>query len=188
MAPGLMWSILDILSLNGAVLSRTKASLGGTIEAGVALKGQVSVGKDTLIRSNSYIMGPVVVGGGCDIGPSVCLMPGTTIGDNVVISPFTEIKNSVIGDDVSIGPGCIINDSVIDKGCVITGHFTACSGQSEVRINGECPLVNVGAMLGESCHVGNNVVAQPGVIVGNSCQVQPLKVISGFLPDKSLVY
>jgi UDP-N-acetylglucosamine diphosphorylase/glucosamine-1-phosphate N-acetyltransferase len=178
----------DILSLNGAVLSRIKASLSGNIEAGVALKGQVSVGEDTLIRSNSYILGPVVIGSGCDIGPNVCIMPGTTIGDNVVISPFTEIKNSVIGDDVSIGPGCIINNSVIDRGCVLEGHFAACSGRSEVRVSGESPLVNVGAMLGEDCHLGNNVVAQPGVIVGNSCQIQALKLISGCLPDRSLVF
>jgi UDP-N-acetylglucosamine diphosphorylase/glucosamine-1-phosphate N-acetyltransferase len=178
----------DILSLNGAVLGRIEASLGGNIEAGVALKGQVSVGEDTLIRSNSYILGPVVIGNGCDIGPNVCLKSDTTIGDNVVILPFTEIKNSVIGDDVSIGPGCIIHDSVIDRGCVIKGHFAACSGPSEVRVNDERPRVNVGAMLGEDCYLGNNVVAQPGVIVGNSCQIQALRVISGCLPDRSLVF
>jgi glucose-1-phosphate thymidylyltransferase len=178
----------DILSLNGAVLQRIEARLGGTMETGVFLKGQVAVGEDTIIRSGSYISGPVVIGRGCEIGPNVCIMPATSIGDNVVISPFTEIINSVIDDDVNIGPGCIISDSVIGRGCVIKGHFTACSGPSEVRVNGECPLVNVGAMLGEDCKLGNNVVAQPGVIVGNSCQVQALKLISGHLPDKSLIY
>jgi UDP-N-acetylglucosamine diphosphorylase/glucosamine-1-phosphate N-acetyltransferase len=178
----------DILSLNNAVLRQIEASLGGTIEDGVSLKGQVSVGEDTVIRSGSYISGPVVIGCGCDVGPNVCIMPGTSIGDNVVISPFTEIKNSVIGNDVSIGAGSIISDSVIDKGCVIKGHFTACGSQSEVRVNGESPLVNVGAMLGEDCNLGNNVVAQSGVIVGNYCQIQSMKLISGRLPDHSLVY
>ena len=178
----------DILSLNDAVLRRIETSLGGTIEAGVSLKGQVSVGEGTVIRSNSYILGPVVIGGGCDIGPNVCIMPATSIGDNVVISPFTEIKNSVIGNDVNIGPGCIIGDSVIDKGCVIKGRFTAFGGESEVRVNGESPLVNVGAMLGEDCNLGNDVVAQPGVIFGNYCQIQMLKLISGRLPDHSLVF
>jgi UDP-N-acetylglucosamine diphosphorylase / glucose-1-phosphate thymidylyltransferase / UDP-N-acetylgalactosamine diphosphorylase / glucosamine-1-phosphate N-acetyltransferase / galactosamine-1-phosphate N-acetyltransferase len=177
----------DILSLNDAVLRQIQAKLGGNIEAGVALKGLVSVGKDTLIRSNSYIVGPVVIGDGCDIGPSVCILPATSIGNNVVISPFTEIKNSVIGDDVNIGSGCVIQDSVIDKGCVIKGQFTACSSQTEVRINDEHYQVNVGAMLGGGCSLGNCVVAQPGVIVGNYSQVQALKLISGRLPDHSLV-
>ena len=178
----------DILNLNDAILHQIQASLGGTIEAGVTLKGEVLVGKDTVIRSNSYIAGPVVIGDTCEIGPNVCILPATSIGNNVVISPFTEIKNSVIGDDVNIGPGCTIEDSVIDKGCIIKGHFTACSGQDEVRVNHERHLVNVGAMLGEGCSLGNSVVAQPGVIVGNYSQVQPLKLIGGRLPDRSLVF
>jgi glucose-1-phosphate thymidylyltransferase len=134
------------------------------------------------------VVGPVVIGNGCTIGPNVCIMPASSIGDNVVISAFTEVRNSVIGNDVSIGPGCIISDSVIGKGCVIKGRFIACSGQSEVRIDGECPQVNVGAMMGEDCRLENSVVAQPGVIVGNYCQIQAMKLISGRLPDRSLVF
>ena len=178
----------DILSLNAAVLLRLEASLGGTIESGVTMKGQVAVGEDTVIRTGSYLNGPVVIGSGCDIGPNVCLMLATSIGDNVVISPFTQIENSVIGNDVTIGPGCIIEDSVIDKGCVIKAHFTACSGESEVKVDGEVPIASVGAIVGEDCNIDNNVVTRPGVIIGNSCQIQMQKIVSGRLPDRSLVY
>ena len=177
----------DILSLNDAVLRQMPAKLGGTIETGVVLKGLVSVGEGTIIRSNCYIVGPAIIGGNCEIGPNTCIQAATSIGDNVAISPFTEIRNSVIGDDVNIGPSCTIHDSVIDKGCVIKGHFTAYSSQTEVKINDEHYLANIGAMLGEGCSLGNNVVAQPGVIIGNYSQVQPLKLVSGRLPDKSLV-
>ena len=178
----------DILSLNDAVLRQIQSNLGGTIETGVSLKGLASVGKDTVVRSNSYIVGPVVIGNNCDIGPNVCILPATSIGDNVVISSFSNIKNSVIGNDVNIGPGCIIQDSVIDSGCVIKGRFTACSGEADVKVDDEHHSVNVGAMLGEGCNLGNSVVAQPGVIVGNHCQVQALKLLNGRLPDKSLVF
>jgi len=178
----------DILSLNAAVLRQIQAKLGGTIETGVSVKGLVMVGKDTVIRSNSYVAGPVVIGDNCDIGPNVCLLPATSIGDNVVVSPFSEIKNSVIGNDVSIGSGCVIQDSVIDKGCLIKGHFTACSGEAEVKINDEYHKMSIGVMLGEGCSLGNSVVAQPGVIVGNYSQVQALKLIGGRLPDKSLIF
>jgi len=178
----------DIISLNDAVLRNIEVSLGGTIESGASIKGKVMVGEGTVVRSGSCIYGPAVIGSGCDIGPNVCIMPATSIGDNVVISPFTEIKNSVIGNDVTIGAGCIISDSVIDKGCVLKGRFTAVGGQSEVRINGESPSINIGAIMGEDCNVESNVTAQPGVIVGNYCQIQMSKMISGRLPDKSLVY
>jgi glucose-1-phosphate thymidylyltransferase len=106
----------------------------------------------------------------------------------VVISSFTQIKNSVIGNDVSLGPGCFVSDSIIDRGCVIKGRFTALGGQSEVRVNGESPLINVGVIMGEDCKVDSNVTAQPGAIIGNYCQIQMLKMISGRLPDRSLVY
>ena len=104
----------DIISLNDAVLRNIEASLGSTIETGVSLKGQVVVGEDTVIKSGTCVYGTVVIGSGCDIGPNVCIMPATSIGDNVAISPFTEVKNSVIGNDVNIGPGCLISDSVIE--------------------------------------------------------------------------
>jgi len=178
----------DILSLNNAVLQQIEASSGGSIEEGVTISGNVSVGKGTVIRSHSYVAGPAVIGNGCDIGPHACIMPATSIGNNVVIAPFTEIESSVIGDDVSIGPGCIIQDSVIDKGCIIKGNFNACSDETEMSINGDSHAVSVGAMLGEGCRLGNGVVAQPGVTAGNYCQVKALKLIGGTLPDRSLVF
>jgi len=177
----------DILNLNAAILPQSQAKTGGTIEAGVSVNGQVSIGKGTVIRSNSYIMGPAVIGDGCEIGPSVCIFPATSIGNNVVISPFTEVKNSVIGNDVSIGPGSIMHDSVIDNSCHIDGRFAACGGQAEVAVNQEYHSVSFGAMLGEGCTLGNSVVAQPGAIVGSYSQIRPMKLISGRLPDRSLV-
>jgi glucose-1-phosphate thymidylyltransferase len=178
----------DVISLNEAILQKIETGLGGTIEDGVIVKGKVMVGEGTVIRAGSCIYGPAVIGRGCDIGPHVCVMPSTSIGDNVVLSSFTQIKNSVIGNDVNMGPGCFISDSVIDKGCVIKGRFTALGGPSEVRVNGESPSINVGVIMGEDCKIESNVTAQPGVIVGNYCQVQLMKLISSRLPDHSLVY
>ena len=178
----------DILSLNNAILRQILPSLGGTIESGSSVKGLVSIGKDTIIRSNCYILGPVVIGESCDIGPNVCILPATSIGNNVVISPFSSIENSVIGDDVNIGPNAIIEDSVIDESCLIQGRFTACSGEIEVRVNDQFHQVKVGAMLGVGCNLKNNVVAQPGVVIGNYSQVQAMKLLSGNLPDRSTVY
>ncbi len=178
----------DIIVLNDAVLKKTGISLGGTIERGVSLIGRVVIGENTVVRAGSSIYGPVVIGSGCVIGPHVSIMPSTSIGDNVVIGSFTEVKNSVVGDDVSIGPGTIISDSVIARGCVVKGRFTAIGGQSEVRINGDSTSITIGAIIGEDCRIDGGVTVQPGTIIGNYCQVQTNKLLSGRLPDKSLVY
>jgi UDP-N-acetylglucosamine diphosphorylase/glucosamine-1-phosphate N-acetyltransferase len=177
----------DVISLNNAILQNIESGLGGTIEDGVIVKGKVVVGEGTVIRAGSCIYGPVVIGKGCDIGPLVCVMPSTSIGDNVVMASFTQIKNSVIGDDVNIGPSCFVSDSVIDSGCVIKGRFTALGGPSEVRVNGETPAINVGVIMGEDCKIESSVTVQPGIIVGNYCQVQNMKLINVHLPDRSLV-
>jgi acetyltransferase-like isoleucine patch superfamily enzyme len=60
--------------------------------------------------------------------------------------------------------------------------------EAEVKIDDEHHRVNIGAMLGEDCRLSNGVVAPPGVIVGNYSQIQALKLISGRLPDRSLVF
>jgi len=177
----------DILNLNAAILHEIPGSQNGTIETGVTLKGQVSIGKGTIIHANSYILGPVVIGNGCVIGPDTCILPATSIANNVVIAPFTEIRNSVICDDVHIGSGSGIEDSVIDKGCHIGGHFYACSEETEVKVDEEHHMVKIGVMLGEGCRIGSGVVAQPGVIAGNYCQIKSFKNINGIIPDKSLV-
>lgn len=177
----------DMISLNSAIINTIPAVVDGTIEHGVSINGLVSVGKDTIIRSNSYIVGPVVIGEGCEIGPNVCILPATSIGKNVVISPFSDIENSVVGDDVSIGPGSIVQDSVIDRGTIMGGHFTACSDDVEIVVNGEIHLIKIGAMLGECCNLGNSVTIQPGAIIGNHSRIKALKLISGALPDGSLV-
>ena len=98
------------------------------------------------------------------------------------------IENSIVGGDVNIGPGCIIQNSVIDRGCIIKGQFAASSGQTEVNISSEYHAVDIGAMLGEGCSLGSGVVAQPGVVVGNYSRIQALKLISGRLPDNSLAF
>ncbi len=177
----------DILKLNDIGLSKIRPSVGGTVEKGVTMKGLVCVGKDTIIRSNSYIVGPVSIGENCDIGPSVCILPSTSLGDNVVVSPFTQIKNSVIGSNVHIGTGSYIQDSIIDRGCLLGAHFAAHCGEAKVEVDGEYHKVRCGAMLGEGCIIDANVIAQPGVVIGNYCQIRSLKVVGQSMPDGSLV-
>jgi len=178
----------DVISLNHEILRNIKSGVGGAVEDGVTIQGPVIIGEGTVIRAGTCIYGPAVIGSGCEVGPNVSIMPSTSIGDNVVISSFCQVKNSVIGNDVTLGPGCFISDSAIDKGSNMKGRFTALGGVSEVRINNETPGINVGVIMGENCVVEANVTVQPGAIIGNYCQIQLSKLITGRLPDQALVY
>lgn len=177
----------DILKLNNLAMGKVPPGIGGTVENGVTIKSPVSLGKDSIIRGNSYIVGPVVIGENCEIGPGVCILPATTIGDNVSIRPLTEISNSVIGNGVEIGSGSTVHDSIIDKGCAIGMHFVARSGQTEIKVEGEYHQVEMGAMIGEYSAIEDNVIVQPGVVIGSHARIGALKVLDKNIPDQSLV-
>jgi NDP-sugar pyrophosphorylase family protein len=61
----------------------------------------------------------VRIGRGCSIDPSVVIRGPTTIGDNVTIGPGAVIDNSVIGSNVDIGQGCQVMLSVISDRCFL---------------------------------------------------------------------
>jgi UDP-N-acetylglucosamine diphosphorylase / glucose-1-phosphate thymidylyltransferase / UDP-N-acetylgalactosamine diphosphorylase / glucosamine-1-phosphate N-acetyltransferase / galactosamine-1-phosphate N-acetyltransferase len=177
----------DILTLNSLLLKKVKEEQNGIIESGVTIKGSVRIGKNSFIRSNSYIEGPVFIGDGCNIGPHSCVLPSTSIANNVVINPFCEIRNSVIEDDVNIGSGSIIQDTVIDQGCLIGPQFSSCSEEREAHVGNDLQKIRMGAMIGEGCKIGNNVTCTAGVIAGNYCQIRSHKLINEKIPDRSVV-
>jgi glucose-1-phosphate thymidylyltransferase len=178
----------DLLDVNEGMIHSTSASIGGVIEKGVTMKGSVSVGKDTTIYSGCYIVGPVVIGDGCEIGPNACIFPSTTIGDNSVVHPFCEIRNSLVMDDVHIGSNSFISHSIIGKGGVIENNFSSISGKATIEIEGEFKkLTNIGSMVGEDCNIGSHVVIEPGKIIGRKCKIGPVKRIIDNVSSNSKV-
>jgi glucose-1-phosphate thymidylyltransferase len=178
----------DLLDLNARVLTEGGEAAAGTIESGVHMRGNVQVGEGSVIRSGSYIEGPVRIGRGCDIGPHVCILPSASIGDNVTIQSSTEIRNSLIMNDVTIGPGGFISHSVIGDGSRLGAHFVAGAEKAQVVLEKEIHTVPaLGVILGEDTSVGNCVTVESGVFIGSSCRIGSLKNIAKNIPDNSSV-
>ena len=177
----------DILRVNDLAMDFEGKRIGGKVEPGVTIYGNVVVGDGATIRSGTYIRGPAVIGDNCEIGPNAVIFPSTSIGDNVSIGPFSVVSNSVIGSNVKIGSNAHIEDSVIDDGTVISPHFTAISGDAEITAGGELHKVRAGVFVGEDCSIGANVSAEPGSVIGNMVKVSPMKVLRGNIPDGSTV-
>jgi len=178
----------DILHVNASAMTEAEMGAAGTIEEQTVIRGQVKIGEESQIRSGTYIVGPVVIGKGCDIGPNVCIFPSTSIGDNVSLSPFSIIRHSVIMNDVQIGASSSISNSVIGDGVNIGSHFTANNDAAWVRIeSGHHPVEDIGAIIGEDSQIGDQVSATPGTIVGARCRIASTRRIQGTLPNKSIV-
>jgi glucose-1-phosphate thymidylyltransferase len=178
----------DILSVNASLLRNLSSAINGTVESGVTLKGSVAIGQGSVIRACSYLSGPLVIGQHCEIGPQSSLLGAISLGDNVTVGPFCYLNNCVIGNDVSIGSHSVLQDSVIDAGCVIQPRFTAVSAKNVTGIFGQEHEIDTGVVIGEGCILEPLVVAAPGTVIGNNSKVGANAKIQGFLPDGSLVF
>ena len=158
------------------------------MEEGVHLIGAVEIGEGTIIRSGSYIKGPVKIGEGCDIGPRAVIHPSTSIGDNTMIRAHTSIRNSIIMEDVVIGDGSIVDDSVLGCGVHLGAGCMLPSDRSTVLVDGEChEIQNVGAMIGEDTRIGPLVAFTPGVVVGWGCRIGPQSKVIKNLENRTVM-
>lgn len=178
----------DLIKVNKEMINSNSSSLSGLIEKGVTIKGSVSVGKDTKIYSGSYIVGPVIIGDSCEIGPNACIFPSTSIGNNSVIHPSSEIRNSVIMDDSHIGSNSFISNTIVARGNIIRNSFSSIAGETTVEIEGEFKKVNnLGAMIGEDCTIESHVIVDPGIIIGRKCNITSMKRIKENIPSNTKV-
>ncbi|UCE38376.1 MAG: NTP transferase domain-containing protein [Thermoplasmata archaeon] len=178
----------DILHVNGMAVTDAKMGIAGNIEEGAQLKGQVFIGEESTVRSGAYIVGPVVIGKGCDIGPNVCIYPSTSIGDNVFIQPFSLIRHSVLMNDVQVGSSSMISNSVIGDGVHIGSHFSTNNDEALIKLeSGYHGVKDIGAIIGEDSDIGDQVVTSAGAVVGAKCKISSAKKLEGFLPNRSIV-
>ena len=68
----------DLISGNRMSLNDNLLYRNSKIEKNVTIKGDVSIGKGTVIRSGTYLTGPVSIGEGCDIGPNSVIGPSVS--------------------------------------------------------------------------------------------------------------
>ena len=178
----------DLLTVNSRALNKLTGEKAGTVERGATIQGHVQVGDGTVIKSGSYVEGPVIIGKGCEIGPNVTVLPSTSIGSNVRIAPFCFVEHSVLMDDVSLGPHSYLSSSVIGPGCQFSSRFSGSDGPAIFILEGdEHELASVGTFFGEDSVVDSGVVAEPGSIIGAGSRIQSQAVLRGKIPNKSIV-
>lgn len=177
----------DILEANAALLPEVKPLILGEVEQGAILKGNVSIGRGTLIRSGSYIEGPVLIGENAEIGPNCYIRPVCCIGDDVRIGNAVEIKNSAIMNGTKIGHLSYVGDSVIGESCNF-GAGTICSnlrhdkGNIKSYIKGEktdSGRRKLGVIMGYGVMTGINTSIYPGTVIDSDYWGRPAEVIRG---------
>ncbi|OGN99456.1 MAG: glucose-1-phosphate thymidylyltransferase [Chloroflexi bacterium RBG_13_51_52] len=182
----------DLLRANESVMASLESQNLGQVEENVILKGAVVIGRNTVVRSGSYIEGPVIIGDDCRIGPNCYIRPSTTIGNDCHIGAFVEVKNSIIMSSTDVPHLNYVGDSVIGEGC----NFGAGTKIANLRLDEQNIHVSgidtkrrkLGAIIGDNVKTGINSSINVGTVIGNNTFIGPGVVARGnILPNTKLL-
>jgi bifunctional UDP-N-acetylglucosamine pyrophosphorylase/glucosamine-1-phosphate N-acetyltransferase len=179
----------NLLPANESILSEIEAENLGEIEDNVVIKGAVSIGRGTVVRAGSYIIGPVTIGQNCDIGPNCYIRPSTAIGDDCHIGSAVEVKNSIIMKGTKIPHHNYVGDSVIGEDCNL-GAGTKIANlrldEKEIWVAGHnTRRRKLGAIIGDGVKTGINVSIDVGTVIGNNAHIGPGAIVSGIIAPES---
>lgn len=177
----------DLLALNEQLVGAlTGNRIEGTVRAGAMLDGFVHLGRGSVILPGVYIEGNVVIGEDCKIGPNCYIRGNTSVGDRCHIGQAVEIKNSLLGDKVSVGHLSYAGDSVICDRV----NFGAGTIISNLRHDGrnhrwlenqeflDTGRRKFGAIIGEGVHTGIHTSIYPGRSLAAGSCTTPGEVVS----------
>ena len=180
----------DLLKANSIMLGKFEGmNTTGSIEKGAVIIGDVDIGDNSVIRSGSYIVGPVIIGKNCNIGPNTTILPSTSVGDNCTINSFTEIENSIIMNDVRIGAGSYIQNSISGSNNIIGPHFIS-EMEKDLKIEMKGILHtadDLGTVIGDNNIIGPSVLVKAGKMIATGCAVDPGVRITKDIPPNSTV-
>lgn len=135
-----------------------------------------------------HVEEPVLVGEDANMGHGSSLLAGTCIGNNVTIGPHCVIENCVIYDDVQVSAGSILRNTILGEGTRVGPGFSAISGACDVRTaDGWHHLDDVGSIVGEDVRIGGSVVFLPGTMLGNRARVAHATTVRGNIEDNATV-
>ena len=141
---------------------------------------QAHIAASTVIQPFTHIDGgdqPVTIGEGAQIGPFARLRPGASLGRDVHIGNFVEVKNSSLADGAKANPLAYLGDATVGPRVNYgAGSITAnYDGANKHR-----------TVIGADAHIGSNCVLVAPVTIGEGATIGGGSVISRDAPAGQL--
>ena len=185
----------DLITANEKYMHNLENQIKGTVEDNVVIKGNIHLEENSVIKSGTYIEGPVWIGKDCTIGPNSYLREGTVLCGGNKVGASTEIKNSIlmkdataphhnyvgdsiIGENSNLGSGTKIANLRLDKKKIEVVH-------KGVKHNTE--RKKLGAIIGSNVNTGINASINAGTILGNHVKIGPNSLVSGTYESQSTI-
>jgi acetyltransferase-like isoleucine patch superfamily enzyme len=163
---------------------------GTTVQENVILgsaeDGELSVGKDSIVRSGTVIYSGVKIGNNFRSGHNALIRENTKIGDNVLVGTNAVIDGDcVIGNNVSIQTGAYVTRYTTIEDGAFLGPFCVTTNDKYMKYGAALkgPVIKQGARIGANSTIMPGITIGEGVIVGAGSvvtrDVLPCKVVAG---------
>jgi UDP-N-acetylglucosamine diphosphorylase/glucosamine-1-phosphate N-acetyltransferase len=182
----------DLLNANEQIMADLQPEKAGEIESNVTIKGIISVGKGTIIRSGAYIVGPVIIGQNCDIGPNCFIRPSTAIGDDCHIGAAVELKNTIVMSGTKVPHLSYVGDSVLGENCNLGAGTKVANlrlDKKNISIgNVDSKRRKLGVIMGDNVQTGINSSINVGTLIGNNAFIGPGALAHGVISPGSKIF
>jgi bifunctional UDP-N-acetylglucosamine pyrophosphorylase/glucosamine-1-phosphate N-acetyltransferase len=189
---GLPWQLFEA---NRFLLDRLVGKILGNVEKNVQIIGNVYIGKNSNIRSGSFIQGPCYIGDNTLIGPNAYIRPYSSIGNNCHIG-LSEIKNSIIFSNSKVPHFNYVGDSILCENV----NLGAGSKISNLRFDNKSVWVTIkgkridsnrrklGSIIGPNVQTGINASIMCGKIIGENSVIGAHTLVMEDVPPNTLYY
>ena len=155
----------------------------------------VYVGKNVDLSPSATLIGPCIIGDGCEIRPGAYIRGNVITGKECVLGNSSEFKNCILLDKVQAPHYNYVGDSVLGNFAhlgagVILSNLK--SDGSDVCVKAKdksyyTSLRKMGAILADHADIGSGSVLNPGTIIGKNTSVYPLTSVRGVIGANYIV-
>ena len=135
------------------------------------IKPGVLAGEGTMIAESALIEPPAIIGSNCEIRHCAFIRGNVITGEGCVIGNSTEVKNSILFNNVQVPHFNYVGDSILGNRSHL-GAGAVCSNvrqdKSNITIKTEPPITTnrrkLGAIICDDVEIGCGAVINPGSI------------------------
>ncbi|MGN0462021.1 MAG: UDP-N-acetylglucosamine pyrophosphorylase [Ruminococcus sp.] len=152
------------------------------------------IAKSAKVFDSVYLNGPLIIDENAEVRQCSFIRGNAIIGKGATVGNSTELKNSILFDEVQTPHFNYIGDSILGYKShtgagAITSNLKSDKSLVTVLLDGEKVETGVkkfGAMLGDNVEVGCNSVLNPGTVIGKNTNVYPLSFVRGYIAENSI--
>lgn len=144
--------------------------------------------KDVETEPCVYVGESTALGDGVSLAPNSTVLSGTSLDDNVSVGAGAVVANSVVMKDAVIEEGAVVRDSIVGEGVSVGVNSTLEGGEATVEVEDRLHRgVTFGGCVGDYTELSGGVTVAPGTVIGEDCRVASGCMVTGRVPDGARV-